>query len=727
MGTLSYPVTAGARPIAIYEFAEALRAISPPRFPTARGLLSRPVGLAVSGGVDSMALAYLCCQLRSYDPDFKVSDNPISYFRGFIIDHQLREESTQEAWNVKRTLSKMGLTQNTISTISWTKILAEYGPQYTHQSELPNVETFARRLRYQAIGRMAANRRMASVLLAHHEDDQYETVLMRLLQGHGMWGLRGMKPASDIPECEGIHGAYQSGYIDDQENNTPFYNNRVSRRQYKAIKAELRSSISLLMEKEEFKDPMVDKLDLDLREMYHTNHVIVDADTVDAEDGGVMIYRPLLGFSKDRLIATCEANGVSWVEDSTNHDPTLTMRNAVRSMYKSYTLPAALQKPAILALSQRCERKAQALEAEANRLLTQTIIHDIESNVGTATVQFPEYSLSRFPRDVSSRTRRHARILRQRDVVGCLLRRIIAIVSPETQTVPLSSLQDAISRLFPALSDVANNRDLGPPKAFVIAGVHFVPIESPSNKSSQSPQRSARTLTWYLSRTPYPANLPLPRVRPPYWFRTPMWGECKARGRSEWCRWRRWCLWDGRFWVRTRHRFPYRVVVLPFLAQHAKAFRELLTPEDRSQLAAVLKRYAPGKTRFTLPALYIEEHLDLTDVRPRRFYPLSHAQIISMNLHEKHGLTGLDPQCEHPRVPNISKMKLICLPSLDIQIPHLEDWLEYEVRFRRIDRTTISTAGSFHRGSFLPRYACRLVPLSVAQLRRRRPRGRRKL
>ncbi|KIJ69142.1 hypothetical protein HYDPIDRAFT_105710 [Hydnomerulius pinastri MD-312] len=44
------------------------------------------------------------------------------------------------------------------------------------------------------------------------------------------------------------------------------------------------------------------------------------------------IIRPLLGFGKDRILATCEANGLDYIDDPTNFQPALTLRNAVRKM-----------------------------------------------------------------------------------------------------------------------------------------------------------------------------------------------------------------------------------------------------------------------------------------------------------------------------------------------------------------------------------------------------------
>ncbi|KAI1428386.1 adenine nucleotide alpha hydrolases-like protein [Xylaria sp. FL1777] len=724
MGTLSHVLHAGARPIGVHEFAEALQAISPPRFPTVLKNPEREVGVAVSGGVDSMALVYLCTRLMHHFPDFRISDSPVSSFRAIVVDHRLRDGSREEAVAVSNAVRQMGMASDAHS-ISWSK--AGVLGQYKHPKDLPNFESVARRLRYRKLGSECSYRRSASLLLAHHEDDQYETVLMRLLLGHGVRGLRGMKAATHIPECEGLYGVGQSGSVDYQRESSRSYTNVLARDQHQWLRQELRSDDDHQAHDQGLRESIVGRLDnYDFEELHQPEQATpvqamsANPASIDVEDGGVMIYRPLLEFSKDRLIATCEANKIPWWEDSTNQDRTLTMRNAVRHMYKDYTLPIALQKPSILALSRRCEQKARALEAEADRLLAQTIIHDVQPNVGTASVQFPVYDLSRFPRDTSSPSRRRARMLRQREVAGLLIKRIIALVTPEEQTVPLASLGNVISRLFPALSNSpAGQSREEPPKAFVIADVHFIPIDPSSSpkkaKKGVSSQSAGKSLVWYLSRTPYRSDLPIPRYRMAYHSSERRAGNFSI-ARSKWSRWMRWVLWDGRFWMRIRHRLPYRVILQPFERSHAKAFRESLSPEDRDRLGTLLKRYAPGKTRFTLPALYLEEDLDLENPKPRRYYPLSPAFVRKYYGKE---ITA-DPTSDHPMIFDVSKTKLIALPSLDIQIPHLESWLEFEIRYRRIDRATLETAGLFHRGPFVSPRSLRAVPTTAAAPKLRR-------
>jgi tRNA(Ile)-lysidine synthase len=78
-------------------------------------------GLAISGGVDSMALAALCSQLQDLS-QFSVHPPKQSFlrplqFRAFIVDHGLRAGSALEAEAVSRVLEGRGnVFQKTINS-----------------------------------------------------------------------------------------------------------------------------------------------------------------------------------------------------------------------------------------------------------------------------------------------------------------------------------------------------------------------------------------------------------------------------------------------------------------------------------------------------------------------------------------------------------------------------------------------------------------------------------
>lgn len=65
------------------------------------------IGIAVSGGVDSMALAALCVALKTYPLAKQIFD---FQFFPIVIDHKARERSSDEVERVRQRLIEMGTT-----------------------------------------------------------------------------------------------------------------------------------------------------------------------------------------------------------------------------------------------------------------------------------------------------------------------------------------------------------------------------------------------------------------------------------------------------------------------------------------------------------------------------------------------------------------------------------------------------------------------------------------
>jgi len=141
---------------------------------------AKAIGLAVSGGADSLALMLLAARWRAADPEAP----PLFVYS---VDHGLRPEAADEVVFVLAEASKVGL--------------AGRGLRWVGAKPATGVSDAARTARYRLIGE--AMRRDGADLLAtaHHLDDQAETVLMRLAHGSGLAGLRGMAP---LAEVEGV-------------------------------------------------------------------------------------------------------------------------------------------------------------------------------------------------------------------------------------------------------------------------------------------------------------------------------------------------------------------------------------------------------------------------------------------------------------------------------------------------------------------------------------------
>lgn len=655
-----------------------------------------------------MALAFLCSQIRQIDPDFPIGDNPVGGFLGITVDHGLRKGSDSEAQAVRTILRhEMGLSAYVVP-LSSNKLRTA-----------PNMESMARRLRYRAMGDLLAGRRIESLLLAHHEDDQYETVLMRLLSGHGSRGLRGMRAATDIPECQDMHRVYQSGFIDDQLRGRSLFTTIPGWRERRKMMKQLRIEALDLNDEDQ-----PDTLSASLTDMVQRSAAVEAVDRIakpkpwspplETEDAGITIYRPLLGFSKERLIATCVENGVKWFEDHTNEDPTLTMRNALRHAHKYHHFPVALQKPAVLAMSRRCDTRAMAEDRVATGLLARVRAPLLDTRAGTLLVQLPELRVElrrRFPRRHSAL--RETRRDHMRRLAAVLVQRLLMQVTPESQVTPITNLQTVVDKLFPQLAaGYLSEAAIQPPKAFNICGVHLQPTRSKEDDA----------LLWYLSRQPYPSQLAPPsqtvtaRTFHSRWLAAPSNNWPWAFEQQYYpCSWE---LYDGRFWIRVNNRLPYDVIVQPFEAIYAREFRESLDEASREELAGLLKMYAPGKVRYTLPAIYTADRIDWAlknecywpkelfwnrDGSPRNISEDERRlEAIRWEQAPRHAWTGerrnkSDTLLSEQRAPEEAppeerSMRLLALPTIDVALPGLRDWLRWECRYRKVDWPLLSGA-----------------------------------
>lgn len=132
--------------------------------------LDRPVVVGVSGGADSLCL--LDCLWKA---GFRVV---VAHF-----DHSLRPESAADAHRVAEAAHQRDLP----FTVERQDVAA-----YARDVGL-SVEEAARVMRYGFLFRVARQWGAQAVAVAHHADDQVETVLMHLLRGAGLEGLTGMK------------------------------------------------------------------------------------------------------------------------------------------------------------------------------------------------------------------------------------------------------------------------------------------------------------------------------------------------------------------------------------------------------------------------------------------------------------------------------------------------------------------------------------------------------
>ena len=128
--------------------------------------LNENFSVAVSGGPDSLALAFLA---RIYSIEKKLRA------KFYIVDHQLRPESTKEAKKVKECLKKIFVKAEILT--------------WTGKKKLKNIQSNARSARYKLLFQKSEKSRISNILVGHHQDDLFENFFIRMTRGSGLKGL----------------------------------------------------------------------------------------------------------------------------------------------------------------------------------------------------------------------------------------------------------------------------------------------------------------------------------------------------------------------------------------------------------------------------------------------------------------------------------------------------------------------------------------------------------
>ena len=181
------------------------------------------IGVGVSGGKDSMALLHLLNQNKEKFEFEIVAIN---------IDHMIRENSASDSEFVIDYCKK-----NNIKTHQF-KVNAK---KYSQENKM-SLELAARQLRYGVFEALIKKGIVNKIALAHHQNDQAETILMNLFRGTGTSGIQGMdyqredgfiRPFLNISktQIEEYISQHEIPFVVDQTNEEDTYNRNFVRNQ----------------------------------------------------------------------------------------------------------------------------------------------------------------------------------------------------------------------------------------------------------------------------------------------------------------------------------------------------------------------------------------------------------------------------------------------------------------------------------------------------------------
>ncbi|EXJ55374.1 hypothetical protein A1O7_08301 [Cladophialophora yegresii CBS 114405] len=458
-----------------------------------------------------MALAFLLQQisLRSND----IMTKPVA----FVVNHNARKESGEEAQYVGSQLQKLGI-ESDILEMQW--------PATTDPASLPDFEMQARRARYRLIAEAAIQRKISHIFLGHHQDDQIETILMRLIRNSNdsFLGRQGIPEHGTIPCCEDIRGAQT-----------------VLR--HTSLEASLRNASY----------PRVVRKASD-------DHVGIHQEkTVAPSSGGIQVHRPLLAFPKSTILQFCATNGIPYVLDKTNFNPKLTLRNAVRHLRTHYSLPRALQESSVLELQRKARNSAKSLALRGEAILRMMTTETFDLRSGRMIVSLPPHVQTSCEADP--------------EAGGYALARLTSVVSPQSRDdaeptlVPQHNLREFLEknqrrvREQMTVQQVLLEKSENMPRSNRYKAISYRD-EDNSGGGHRWLQRGQRSTVWTLSRPPM-RNRELRRASMGFNFPRQckiVEGEYPSERDSNYstnkcCEkglWSSWLLWDHRYWIRVQ-------------------------------------------------------------------------------------------------------------------------------------------------------------------------------
>ncbi|KAJ9657560.1 hypothetical protein H2198_004206 [Neophaeococcomyces mojaviensis] len=489
---------------------------------------STRIGICVSGGPDSMALAHLLHNMdHPYNPGTKAFSS-----HAFIVDHEMRPESGKEASQVQHNLRSLGMC-STILNIRAVKT-TNCNENLPRESQ-GKTETVARVLRYHAIVKAARRNGISQLFLGHHHDDQMETILMKLVMqeissSRAFVGIPSRAPA---PYSSQIFGGH----------------------------------------------PLV----------HHTSrfglHIKSTTMSTSFHEDGIECIRPLLAFTKDQLVATCKIFDIPFVSDRTNHDPTYTLRNAIRHLRSHARLPRALQDTVLQKLQASAIQKADCTYEAAKQFSQKMQILHRYPESGMATVSFGE-----LPGHMTDDELRAASLAMARlsELVSPISKDILPLELPPTTTKSILNMSLGLGASTP---DQSNSKV----PHCLVSKVDFRSAPAAVNRKiahkstqvlqvSRQAMRRAEIIANTQSFVFEPSHLP-----------------------NKYCS--TWLCWDWRFWIQVKTRDIVatqnaKLTIRPYRPEDVASVRKRLQEKGEwIRFEQMLNVCAPGHVRYTMPVL----------------------------------------------------------------------------------------------------------------------------
>src|SRR5712672_2150064 len=236
------------------------------------------VGVAVSGGADSVALLLLLVELRKQ--------------LGIVLsvvhfNHKLRGKSSEmDARFAAKMAAKYGLVFH----------VGQLNVRAKAKRDKKNLEDTARRARYEFFEALVQSGHVDKVAVAHTADDQAETVMGHILRGTGLAGLGGIHPGVGhvVRPLLGVRRAELRAYLKSKKQT---WREDATNRDTTRLRARIRKKLMPLLEKQ-FQAAVVEHL-ASLAELAREDEAFLDGMVSDA-------------------MRTCVEKGAGWTRISTS-------------------------------------------------------------------------------------------------------------------------------------------------------------------------------------------------------------------------------------------------------------------------------------------------------------------------------------------------------------------------------------------------------------------------